>query len=71
MKLGLLIYMDLLKRATSTSPIDTDILKGETSPNLKSDVKLRHSGRHLEIDITSYLPRGWTDLDEIRLHNIE
>jgi len=55
MKLGLLIYMDLLKRATSPSPIDTDILKGETSPNLKSDVKLRHSGRHLEIDIPSYL----------------
>jgi len=34
MKFGLLIETDMRKRATS--------------PNLKPEVKLRHSGRHLE-----------------------
>ena len=45
--------------------IDIDLLKKVTSPNPKPEVKLRHSGRHLKMDKTSYDRREWSDIDEM------
>jgi len=49
---GLLIDIDLLKKVHDVTQSDTE-------------VKLRHSCRHLEIDKTSYIRREWSNIGEM------